>query len=59
MLEPITIGIADSRLRKPEATMATILEVTVDELWIIAVANIPIKRAGKGCAVIRMMSLEN
>ena len=56
ILEPITSGIAVSILSTPDATMATMLEVTVEELWIIAVAKRPINIAGNGLAVIRIIS---
>jgi dolichyl-phosphate-mannose--protein O-mannosyl transferase len=48
---PIIIGIASENSIEPDATIATIMEVLVLLLWIMAVIKRPIKRLIKGFAV--------
>lgn len=51
MLAPITIGIALVKSIDPLATMATIIDVVVELLCKIAVANNPINKLIKGLEV--------
>ena len=48
MFAPITIGMAASMDITPLPASPTINEVVVDELWIILVTRIPVKRPAKG-----------
>jgi hypothetical protein len=51
MFEPIIIGTASTGFSVPDATMATTVEVTVEELCTMLVARIPIKRPAIGLLV--------
>lgn len=51
ILAPIIIGIALEKLKAPEATTATIMEVLVELLWIMAVINNPMNKLTKGFEV--------
>ena len=56
ILAPITMGMAFSKLRIPEPTRPTIIEVVVEEDWIMAVARIPIIRPTRGLDVAPKMA---
>ena len=49
---PIIMGIALVTVMQPDATIPTIIEVVVEELWIILVTSIPIKSPIKGFEVL-------
>ena len=55
ILAPITIGIALSRLMVPAATIATVKEVVVELLCMIAVVRIPIKKPTNGFEVAKII----
>ena len=50
---PMMIGIAPSNDIDPEATAATVIEVEVELLWMIAVINNPINNPMKGFDVAK------
>jgi hypothetical protein len=56
ILAPIIMGTALSRVRAPDATMATIMEVVVELLWTIAVLSNPINKLMKGLEVAFIIS---
>jgi len=48
ILAPMIIGTAPSSVSDPEATKATVSEVVVELLWIMAVTNNPMNKPVKG-----------
>jgi len=52
ILAPMMMGIAFLSVRKPEATRPTVMDVVVEELWIMLVTRIPIRRLANGLDVV-------
>jgi hypothetical protein len=48
------IGMAPWRVRTPPATQPTVIDVVVEELWIMLVASIPINSPTIGLEVVSM-----
>jgi hypothetical protein len=54
ILAPMMMGIAPGNVSTPPATSPTVIEVVVDELWIILVARMPMRSPTRGLDVVLM-----